>query len=104
MGAETILQAGKGAQTTYNRWGDYTALRIDPSDDKTFWYTNEYYTSNNPLSNTLWSTAIGSFTVGGGGGSSPDFTLSASPTSVTVTRGGAAASTTVTDPAVNGSS
>src|SRR5437763_1094512 len=31
MGTETILQAGKGAQTTYNRWGDYTALRIDPS-------------------------------------------------------------------------
>src|SRR5947207_3060155 len=26
MGTETILQAGAGAQTTYNRWGDYSAL------------------------------------------------------------------------------
>ncbi len=49
MGAETVLQAGNGAQTTYSRWGDYTSLRIDPSDDTTFWYTNEYYTSNSPF-------------------------------------------------------
>ena len=24
------------------RWGDYSALSIDPSDDCTFWYTTEY--------------------------------------------------------------
>src|SRR4051794_11780890 len=79
MGAETILQAGKGAQTTYNRWGDYTSLRIDPSDDTTFWYTNEYYTSNSPFFNFNWSTAIASFTVGANA-PTPDFTLAAVPT------------------------
>ena len=105
MGAESILQAGKGAQTTYSRWGDYTSLRIDPSDDSTFWYTNEYYTANRPFLNYVWSTAIGSFTAGGGGGgSTADFSLSTAPTSITVTRGGSGASTTVTVTAVNGSS
>jgi hypothetical protein len=102
MGTETILQAGAGAQTTYNRWGDYTALRIDPSDDTTFWYTNEYYTRNNPFFNFNWSTAIASFTVGGSS-SSPDFSLSVSPSSLTVTRG-SNNSTTVTATAINSSS
>src|SRR5258708_20057148 len=80
MSTETILQAGAGAQTTYNRWGDYTALRIDPSDDTTFWYTNEYYRRNNPFFNFNWSTAIASFTVGGSS-STPDFNLAVSPSS-----------------------
>ncbi len=101
MGAETVLQAGNGAQTTYSRWGDYTSLRIDPSDDTTFWYTNEYYTSNSPFFNYLWSTAIGSFTINAS--STADFSLSASPSSLTVTRG-SSSPTTVTVTAVNGSS
>jgi hypothetical protein len=102
MGTETILQAGAGAQTTYNRWGDYTALRIDPSDDTTFWYTNEYYSRNSPFLNYNWSTAIASFTAGAAS-NPPDFSLSASPSSLTVKRG-SNASTTVTLTAINGSS
>ena len=86
MGTETILQAGAWAQTTYNRWGDYTSLRIDPDDDTTFWYTNEYYTKNSPFFNFNWSTAIASFTAGGS--SASDFTLAASPNPLTVPRGG----------------
>ncbi len=93
MGTETTLQAGAGAQTTYSRWGDYTALRIDPSDDTTFWYTNEYYTRNSRLFNYLWATAISSFTVAAG--ASPDFTLSLGSSSLTVPRGGSG-TTTVT--------
>ena len=86
MGAETILQAGGGAQTTYSRWGDYTSLRIDPDDDATFWYTNEYYTHGG-LFNYVWSTAIGSFTAAGGVVPSPDFGLSVAPNPLNVTRG-----------------
>src|SRR4029078_771583 len=63
LGTESVLVAGKGAQTTYNRWGDYTALRIDRDDDTTFWYTNEYYTKNSLFFNFNWSTAIASFTI-----------------------------------------
>ena len=41
---ETNLFDGTGSQTdTSNRWGDYSALTIDPVDDAAFWYTNEYY-------------------------------------------------------------
>ena len=98
MGAETILQAGAGAQTTYPRWGDYTSLRIDPDDDTTFWYTNEYYSRNSILFNFNWSTAIASFTAGGST-SPPDFSVSAA-SSLTVNRG-SNKSTPVTVAAVN---
>ena len=99
MGSESILQAGAGAQTTYSRWGDYTALRIDPDDDTTFWYTNEYYSKNSILFNFNWSTAIASFTVGASS-NPPDFSISDAPTSLTVNRG-SNGSTTVTVAALN---
>ncbi len=63
MGAEIPLQAGFGSQTGYTRWGDYTSMRIDPSDDCTFWYTNEFYTQS---ASYLWSTYIGSFKIPSG--------------------------------------
>jgi hypothetical protein len=40
---EGIIVNGTGAQTGANRWGDYTAMTIGPSDDCTYWYVNEYY-------------------------------------------------------------
>ena len=56
--AETPLVAGGGSQTGYDRWGDYSAMRIDPSDDCTFWYTQEYQATTQDAN---WSTRIGSF-------------------------------------------
>jgi len=57
---ETILYSGNGAQThSYGRWGDYSMMSVDPTDDCTFWYTNQYYPSS---SLTGWRTRIGSFT------------------------------------------
>jgi len=56
---ETTLFAGTGSQTaTGNRWGDYSAMSVDPVDDCTFWYTNEYYSANASFS---WHTRIGNF-------------------------------------------
>ena len=56
---EKMIQAGGGSQThTSARWGDYSELNVDPSDDCTFWYTNEYYVST---SSGSWHTRIGSF-------------------------------------------
>ena len=55
---EAIMVQGIGSQSGgYNRWGDYSSMSVDPVDDCTFWYTNEYYetTGNN------WQTRIGSF-------------------------------------------
>ncbi len=51
-------------RSTGNRWGDYSALSIDPRDDCTFWYTQEYYTAASQAANTAgWLTRIGSFKV-----------------------------------------
>jgi hypothetical protein len=37
---ETTMFAGTGIQqVTANRWGDYSAMQLDPTDDCTFWYT-----------------------------------------------------------------
>ncbi|MCP4153770.1 MAG: hypothetical protein GY757_38950, partial [bacterium] len=58
QGEETLV-SGSGYQSSYSRWGDYSTLTIDPSDDETFWYTQEYYSS----SGTNWNTRIGSFTI-----------------------------------------
>ena len=41
---EGVIVNGVGSQlTTGNRWGDYTSMNMDPVDDCTFWYINEYY-------------------------------------------------------------
>jgi hypothetical protein len=63
--AENTLIAGGGVQNSYNRWGDYSAMRIDPTDDCTFWYTQEYYQTTQ---DGLWYTRIGSFKFSSCGG------------------------------------
>lgn len=61
---ETVLIAGTGAQTaTQSRWGDYSALSVDPADDCTFWFTTQYYTSASAATSSFgWVTGIGRFT------------------------------------------
>jgi hypothetical protein len=74
---EVQLAAGLGSQATINRWGDYSAMVIDPSDDCTFWYTSEYYATTADASSSHWDTQIGSFTFPGCGSSTPTFTVAA---------------------------
>ena len=47
-----------GSQNGMDRWGDYSAMQIDPADDCTFWYTNQYIPYDG-LAN--WRTRIVSF-------------------------------------------
>jgi hypothetical protein len=83
--AEATIIDGSGYQSSYNRWGDYSAMSIDPSDDCTFWYTTEYILSSGSF---VWHTRIASFKFSGcGTTTSPSFSLSASPASQTVTQG-----------------
>ncbi len=57
---EGALIQGAGSQLgNGNRWGDYSAMTIDPTDDCTFWYTNMYYSTNGGA----WRTRIGSFQI-----------------------------------------
>ena len=56
---EAVFFAAAGSQSsTGGRWGDYSAMNIDPVDDCTFWYTQEYYAAT---STTGWSTRVGRF-------------------------------------------
>ena len=70
---EEIIQNGTVSQTTYNRWGDYALLSVDPTDDNTFWFSSEYVKSggstkgtkiasfrfgNNPVATTLAASAV----------------------------------------------
>ena len=44
--AEQAAYTGTGPQTeAEGRWGDYSDLTVDPGDDCTFWYTQEYLES-----------------------------------------------------------
>ena len=45
-------QSWNGSQ----RWGDYAAMTVDPVDQTTFWFTNEYAGTNGD-----WTTKIASF-------------------------------------------
>jgi hypothetical protein len=44
---EVTIRDGESSQTNHNRWGDYSLLTVDPSDDQTFWFTTQYIQSNN---------------------------------------------------------
>jgi subtilase family serine protease len=58
---ETDLMVGTGSQTnTTGRWGDYSSMVVDPVDDCTFWYTQEYYAVT---SDAGWQTRIGAFSL-----------------------------------------
>jgi len=59
MQTENSIIEGAGSQTGgLSRWGDYSALRIDPSDDCTFWYTTEYIPADGSFN---WRTRVGAF-------------------------------------------
>jgi hypothetical protein len=60
---EAVIKNGTGVQTTTNsRWGDYTSMSVDPRDDCTFYYMNEYYERNGtPADTRPWQTRIGAF-------------------------------------------
>jgi hypothetical protein len=70
-----------GSQTNSARWGDYSSMAIDPTDDCTFWYTNQYQPAKG---NNQWSTRIASFSFPACAGG---FTLSSSASSLTVNSG-----------------
>ncbi len=80
-----ILQGAFSQTSGLSRWGDYSAMSVDPSDDCTFWYTNEYLPYNGSFN---WATQIASFVFPGcASPSGPSFAVSPSPSSQTVTAG-----------------
>jgi hypothetical protein len=59
MQSEKLIVSGTGSQTrNLSRWGDYSTLTLDPVDDCTFWYTNEYIVAKGTYN---WDTRVATF-------------------------------------------
>ena len=76
METEQVIVNGSGSQTSPTRWGDYSSMTVDPVDDCTFWYTQEYSKTTGSFS---WNTRIANFKFSGcgGQGGGPQVSLSA---------------------------
>ena len=57
---ELTIADGIGSQISSQRWGDYSSMNVDPSDNLTFWYTNQIIDGAGQ-----WLTYVGSFNLGG---------------------------------------
>src|SRR5262249_12836485 len=58
-----VLHAGLGTyvltdSSGRDRWGDYTGIALDPTDQNSFWMFNEYSTADN-----RWATQVGELSV-----------------------------------------
>jgi uncharacterized repeat protein (TIGR01451 family) len=63
-GEVTVIAGGNSQIINGSRWGDYSAMRVDPVDDCTFWYTQEYIQAGNPFgagNGGAWATQIAAF-------------------------------------------
>jgi len=59
--AEVEIIRGTGVQLNPgHRWGDYSAMSVDPSDQTTFWYTQQYYETTG---DRCWQTRIAAFNI-----------------------------------------
>ena len=104
--SEVTMLAGTGSQSSggvcsggCDRWGDYSSLTVDPTDDCTFWFTESYIKTTGQNQGFNWSTGIGNFKFPScAGGGSPDFSLSANPTSLTIAQGAQGTSTITVTP------
>jgi hypothetical protein len=85
--AENSIIEGAGSQNGgLNRWGDYSAMTIDPGDDCTFFYTNEFLKADGSFN---WSTRIASFKFPSCTSAPPALTsITVSPASASVQTGG----------------
>src|SRR5262249_47426981 len=107
MGGEALWLPGSGSQVgSSSRWGDYSTMSIDPTDDCTFWYTQEYYAATGSFD---FKTRIGAFrfpsctggaagslagTVASGSGPIAGATVTATPSGARPATGSASVTTT----------
>jgi hypothetical protein len=66
---EAVMIPGTGRPTsTSGRWGDYSAMFVDPTDNCTFYHTHEYF---NAVGASNWRTGVGAFRYGSCTGAPP---------------------------------
>ena len=96
LSSEITIKDGTGSQLrSLNRWGDYSSISVDPLDDCTLWYTTEYLQANGTFN---WSTRIGNFKFSNCT-TTPDYSITATPPSQTVTQGAGTSYTVTVTPA-----
>jgi hypothetical protein len=76
----------RSSQTGSFHWADYSSIAVDPVDDCTFWFTSEYI----PSGGSAWATRIASFKFPSCAPVTPDFSVTPSPSTKTVSAGGSA--------------
>lgn len=59
---EMSLYRGGGDSVSARNWGDYSSMTVDPVDDCTFWYVNQYLASNQ-IGPPSWNTRISNFSI-----------------------------------------
>jgi hypothetical protein len=59
-GTEEEVTSGTGD----GKWGSYAGITVDPVDDCTFWYSNEYF-GLDASNNVIWKTRIANFQFSG---------------------------------------
>ena len=96
--AGTGSEIGSGSSGPITRWGDYSNLSVDPADDCTFWFIDEYVVADGIFN---WHTRIGTFKFPGCVPPANDFSLSVSPASGTV-HGGQTTTLTVNTALLHG--
>jgi len=95
LSSELTIQNGAGSQNGgLTRWGDYSALSVDPVDDCTMWYTTEYLKTTGSFN---WSTRMGNFKFASCS-AAPDYSVTATPASQSVTQGGSTSYTVAVTP------
>jgi hypothetical protein len=60
---ELAIQTGEGDEEDTSEWGDYSSMTVDPIDDCTFWYVNEYLPANETGPPPNRNTRIANFKV-----------------------------------------
>ncbi len=66
LGSPQLVKAGSGPYFLTNggadnRWGDYSAVVIDPNDPDTFWSVQEWASTVGGVGNSTWSTQFTAF-------------------------------------------
>ena len=65
--AEVTILNGTAEEITpttgYGEWGSYSSMTVDPVDNCTFWYVNEYWTLLSGQTDSSWATRIANFTM-----------------------------------------
>jgi len=61
--SEINIKTGVGDEENTGRYGDYTSMTVDPVDDCTFWYVNQYWAASQTGTLINWDTRIANFKI-----------------------------------------